>query len=823
MLDLYEQRLKECHIEQYDNVAVYGTGEGADIILKCLDRMMLKDKLKFIVDKDDSVQIKKLYKGHQVTTINEIAGEIDAVIIGAKIHHKAIWERLIKFRGENGFTFSLLNVFGERVSEIHIDDYIKYVTYIEERNYHRNKDFIPIVKTPYHRSEFDSRIIAWYLPQYYKMEVNDFYHGKGFTEWTLSSQANPLFVGHNQPHIPYDVGYYDLSLNEVLERQAELAALYGIYGFCFDYYWFSGERIMEKPIEMFYKNKKIDLHYCFNWCTENWTALWDGEKNNLIFEQKLLAGDDESFMQDIMPYFKDERYIKIDGKPLLMIYNCTIFEKKRFKLLMSNFREIVKQDGFPDIYIMLANFGGFDEDVSEWGSDALIEYPAVALSSCPVSYPVGYLNTYFIGKIRQMGKWIEEKGYLKEYHNATVYRSALTNFDNSARKAFDRNCEILQDASADYYNKWLKDIMLENKKKKRKAEDFVFVLAWNEWAEAAHLEPDVRYGYANLQATRDALEEIRPLNTRYVQCCIQEKKEKGIEKVCFVIHCIESLGDIIACEPVVRYLKELDEKAEIIWLIRKDYKEAIRYNPYIDVIMEVKNLSESIEVCKEYREKENYIVIDLHQNGRQCVDTGKIHDNPVNAVIKESTYCNYGCLLENFCLSAGLPPVNIPPRFYENASVDVSVELPAEYIVFHCRSAEKCKDWQDDSWRELARRLIWKGIKIVEVGKESVIGYQEKNYTDATNIRDIQEIAQIIKRARFFVGIDSAFAHMANCFDIFGIILLGKYKNFTHPLPYSGKYGDGTGARLLYSMGNVKELSVDVVYAEAIKAYEREI
>ena len=135
-----------------------------------------------------------------------------------------------------------------------ITDYVEKLN-IKLRRPEENDEFVNITKSPHIWTEDDNKIIAWYLPQYYEIEVNNKYHGKGFTEWTNSTRSIPLFKEHNQPQIPYDVGYYNLTMMSTLKRQVELANMYAVYGFCFDYYWFSGERTMEKPVELFLKNK----------------------------------------------------------------------------------------------------------------------------------------------------------------------------------------------------------------------------------------------------------------------------------------------------------------------------------------------------------------------------------------------------------------------------------------------------------------------------------------------------------------------------------------------------------------------------------------
>lgn len=705
-------------------------------------------------------------------------------------------------------------------------DCAAYVKYEEQlnlklRNPSENPEFVNISERPYVRQRSDTKLLAWYLPQYYPMEVNDKYHGKGFTEWACAARGIPLFEGHYQPHLPYDVGFYTLTNVDTLQRQVELANRYGIYGFCFDYYWFSGTRTMEKPVELFLKHKELNLHYCMNWCTENWTALWDGENKDLIFEQKLLDGDDRKFMEDLRPYLEDERYVKIDGKPVLMVYQCRIFERERFKLLMENFRACAKEFGFPGLYVMLSTSGHFDEDVKEWGADALAEYPTINLADCPKCEPTGYLNPNYWNNhaILDFEGLIREKRYLRTYHNDNVYYASLTNFDNSPRKAYSPNCMITVKSTPSLFRDWLKTTLKMTAEKRGQEENYAFVLAWNEWAEGACLEPDMYFGYGYLQAVQDALEDTRAdreINENVILDELAEKKKLGVTDFSFYIHCIESVGDIVACEPIARYLKKLEKTSKVFWIVKKSSEEIVKYNPYVDGVITVEYLSQSIDIINEKRQDPHNIIIDCHQSGRRCVVTDRIHKNPNNPQVNEFTYLNYGSLLKNFCYSAGLPGLDDAPVFHQAPDIEVPSDLPKRYVVFHCKSAEECKDWDPKKWKELAQRIMELGYSVVEIGMEPIVRSSDKRYYDGTKIRNFQTIAQIVKQAVCFIGVDSAFAHIANCFGVYGILIFGKYKYFHHPMMYTGGYADGSRAAILFAEGDLpaREIPVDTVFGE---------
>ena len=166
----------------------------------------------------------------------------------------------------------------------------------------------------------DIRPIAFYLPQFHPTPENDEWWGKGFTEWTNVTKARPLFPGHYQPQLPADMGFYDLRLPEAREAQAALAREYGIHGFCYYHYWFNGRRILERPFNEVLASGKPDFPFCLCWANENWTRVWDGGEKNVLLEQKYSHEDDLAHIESLIPAFRDERYIRIDGKPLFLVY-----------------------------------------------------------------------------------------------------------------------------------------------------------------------------------------------------------------------------------------------------------------------------------------------------------------------------------------------------------------------------------------------------------------------------------------------------------------------------------------------------------------------
>lgn len=205
----------------------------------------------------------------------------------------------------------------------------------------------------------DVRLIALYLPQYHQFEENNRWHGRGFTEWTNVTAAKPQFEGHDQPKLPIDVGFYDLAHTDVMKRQIELAKNYGVSGFAFYYYWFSGKKLMEKPVYNYLNDKSLDLPFCLHWANESWSKRWDGGNRELLAEQRFTQQDFAAFASDLLPFFKDSRYIRINGRPLFIVYRPALFDKELFKAFTAYLRKFGKENGVGEPYIIATKQFGF--------------------------------------------------------------------------------------------------------------------------------------------------------------------------------------------------------------------------------------------------------------------------------------------------------------------------------------------------------------------------------------------------------------------------------------------------------------------------------
>ena len=491
----------------YSNVAIYGTGFEAKRVIKLMNST-LRSKIVAVIDKDDSMYIGKQFLGFQVCRLIDVVSKIQLILIANNRYKYEIEARLKKENDlESIKVISLFDLEGYRVRDNSLEYKIDYISYLEKQKSCEKEFFVPFTDESFTRKEGDAKLIAWYLPQYYPILSNDEIYGVGFTEWTNSSKALPMFVGHYQPHIPYHVGYYSLESVNTLINQALLAKHYGIYGFCIHYYWFSGKKTMEKPIYMLLNNPEVDIKYCFNWATEDWVACWDGGDNRTIYKQEIRMDDPEKFMDDIYPFFIDERYIKVNEKPMLVIYSIDNLEKSKIKYMIGELRRLAVERGLSGLYILITDRYG-DVDSEELGADGIVEYPVNEhlFSNCPRDVINGYINPYYRGEIYDLRSYVNNRLYISTHISSNVYYSCFTAFDNSPRKGYTGI--VINNSSPEIYKNWLID-QIERNNSSHLEDNFTFIGSWNEWAEGSHLEPDHKYGYAYLQASMDAIIEAR--------------------------------------------------------------------------------------------------------------------------------------------------------------------------------------------------------------------------------------------------------------------------------------------------------------------------
>lgn len=367
----------------------------------------------------------------------------------------------------------------------------------------RNRShFVPITNAPIVRTAGMPKVFAYYLPQFHSIPENDDAHGRGFTEWTNVAAAQPLFVGHEQPKIPYDVGFYNLLDINVMRRQAELARMYGIYGFCFYYYWFSGKKVLEKPLYNFL-NSDIDLHFHFCWANENWSKLWDGGNKELILEQKLQDDDADKFFGDILPFISDRRYEKIGNKPLLMIYRPALFDRKKLVQFTTRLNALAQEHGFDGFYFMASNMSDFCTPY-EYGMNGIIEFPPHTIWGRAKKLTRQMFIPQTNINVADITDYINNKEYLYDA-KYQVFKACFPSWDNAPRKAYSNG--FCFNMNYTLFESWLAGIIEWTRQNNAPEMQYVYINAWNEWAEGAILEPTLRWGYAALDVVKRCLEK----------------------------------------------------------------------------------------------------------------------------------------------------------------------------------------------------------------------------------------------------------------------------------------------------------------------------
>ncbi len=342
------------------------------------------------------------------------------------------------------------------------------------------------------------KLIAFYLTQFHPIPENDQWWGKGFTEWTNAAKATPLFVGHYQPHLPADLGFYDLRVRETRHEQIKLAKAHGIDGFCYYYYWFSGKRLLEKPLDDMLADPKSDMPFCLCWANENWTRRWDAAEHEILIAQEYRPDDDLEFIKGLIPFFHDPRYIRINGAPLLIVYRPQHLPDS--KRSVETWRTYCAKIGIPEIHVACA-LTHKNWDHVTYGFDSGVEFPPHNMTAPNLAHELGFFSPY--------------KGYCPDYSDiAEMYlsrhydsrnsgfRGVFPSWDNTARRG-DIGTVILN-GTPENYEYWLSEAIRKTTEDFPNEERLVFINAWNEWAEGCHLEPDREYGHRFLRATAQA-------------------------------------------------------------------------------------------------------------------------------------------------------------------------------------------------------------------------------------------------------------------------------------------------------------------------------
>ena len=351
------------------------------------------------------------------------------------------------------------------------------------------------------------RCLAFYLPQFHEIPENNEWWGKGFTEWVNVKKALPLYPGHHQPRVPSELGYYDLAEPdgiEVQRKQIALAKEYGISGFCYYCYWFdNGKRLLEMPLDRHLHDKSLDFPFCLCWANENWTRRWDGGNSEILMPQSYQPGWAEQFILDMLPYLKDERYIRVNGAPYLLIYHLQDIPQP-FKVI-NTWRSVARENGIEKLHISAVKRTPDASELKLSGNalDSLTDFPPHLVGWFPIDHDDEKRFRQLPGQIKDYRKVCKLHMDMPK-QDYTYFRTVMLEWDNTPRKGKDGY--VFEDFSFTSFRKWLYYAKRYALRQNRPGEDLVFINAWNEWAEGTYLEPSEPLGRKALESTKEVLE-----------------------------------------------------------------------------------------------------------------------------------------------------------------------------------------------------------------------------------------------------------------------------------------------------------------------------
>ena len=372
------------------------------------------------------------------------------------------------------------------------------------RRAHARADEKAIGYVPYRKSELPdplpATLVAFYLPQFHPIAENDEWWGKGFTEWRNVTRALPQFEGHAQPRLPGDLGFYDLRDPEVMREQARLAREYGIGAFCFYFYWFGGRTLLEQPLRNWLADRSIDLPFCLCWANESWSRRWDGRGDQILIRQEHGSEDDMNFIVHVAEYLRDPRYLRVDGKPLLLVYRPNLFPD--CAATIKRWRKWCRQHGVGEIH--LAYVQSFESPhPASIGFDATVEFPPNRTTGENITADQRLLNPDFKGQVLDW-RVMAKQHARRERPPYRLYSGINVGWDNEPRRPGAGRSYA--HSSPRGYRDWLQTLLDKVPEAGTAGKNLIFINAWNEWAEGAVLEPDCSLGYAWLERTRQALQ-----------------------------------------------------------------------------------------------------------------------------------------------------------------------------------------------------------------------------------------------------------------------------------------------------------------------------
>jgi lipopolysaccharide biosynthesis protein len=369
------------------------------------------------------------------------------------------------------------------------------------------------------------KLIAMYFPQLHAIPENDEWWGRGFTDWNNVRSGMPLYDGHYQPRVPINNDYYDQSQIETLRWQIDLAKKYGIYGFCHYHYWFDGKQLLETPTNLIMENKDIDFPFCLSWANETWSRRWDAQERQILIQQTHppLKESWKKHYDYLITAWTDPRALKVDGKPVFVIYRPQRITK--IDEMLEYWRSLAISDGLPGLYFI------FQMQAELYNSDCLKSFDAVfqfqpfeAVNSPTVKRTRLFklfrsLPERHQDMLRSIRKMFARKPTYFDYdlawkkivevrasNDLTTYPGAFVDWDNTAR--YKSRATIFVGATPSKFGHWFAKL-IESMSQRNLPEKFIFLNAWNEWAESAYLEPDERFGYQYLEAVKSVLDKVR--------------------------------------------------------------------------------------------------------------------------------------------------------------------------------------------------------------------------------------------------------------------------------------------------------------------------
>ena len=358
----------------------------------------------------------------------------------------------------------------------------------------------------------DPRVIAFYLPQYHPIPENDVWWGKGFTEWTNVTRARPVFRGHYQPHLPADLGFYDLRVAESRDAQAALAREYGIQGFCYFHYWFNGKRLLERPFDEVLASGKPDFPFCLCWANESWSRRWLGEERDVLMEQTYSQEDDLAHADWLGCAFADDRYIRISGRPLFLVYRPAHLPDANRTVEL--WRSVFKRQGLGDPYLVGVDAHCPGVDCRQLGFDTTFAFTP-QLSALPGWSGDGWNLRRFLHNMQRHIRNGRTKVYdITEARRAMAQiprgfphvQCVFVGWDNTPRRGSD-GIVMINGTPAEFgaaLRTAIDDMALS-----AEGNNLLFINAWNEWGEGNHLEPDQRSGRGYLEQVKQAVDGVR--------------------------------------------------------------------------------------------------------------------------------------------------------------------------------------------------------------------------------------------------------------------------------------------------------------------------